>query len=117
MNENERIEKLRQKLYKFINEFGTLAPETQMISKRLDKMIDDQFKNEVEYPYGAELKECYYESYRHLKNLTREYGEFPKTKEWNKYAYENNLLCHISIEYISNRSWNELRDYIVLEII
>ncbi len=116
MNENERIERLREKLYKAIDEEGVNSPLAYKISQRIDKLINQQYRNEIEYPYGAIIKEYYYKSYEHLKKLTKEYGVFPKIKEWNKYASEMNLLCHISIEYISGLNWNQLEKIIYLEI-
>ena len=32
------------------------------------------------------MKECYYESYRHLSNLTREFAEFPTTIMIDRYG-------------------------------
>lgn len=116
MNYNEKLERLRMKLYKTIDERGLDAPETQRISERLDKLINEQHSHEIEYPYGAELKELYYISYAHLKKITKEYGEFPTIKQWTKYAKEMGLLTSVSIEYISGINWNNLRDLILLEL-
>lgn len=116
MNNNERLERVRKKLNKVIEEGGTMKLETQLLSRRADRLISEQMRDEKQYPYNSEMKECYYESYRHLSNLTREFAEFPTTKEWNKYAKEKTLLSHLSMEYISGKSWNKLRDHILLEL-
>lgn len=116
MNVNERIERLREKLYITIDKYGVSSPEAYKISMRIDKLINQQHSNEIEYPYGAELKDLYYISYAHLKKITKEYGEFPTVKQWSKYANETGLLMSVSIEYISGLNWNNLRDLILLEL-
>lgn len=116
MNVNDKLERLRMKLYKAIDEYGLDGEETKKISVKLDKLINEQHSHEVEYPYGAILKEQYYISYIHLKKITKEFGEFPTVKQWSKYAKENILLNSVAIEYISGLNWNNLRDQIILEL-
>ena len=116
MNYNDKLERLRMKLYKTIDERGLDAPETQRISERLDRLIIEQYEHEIEYPYGSDIKEAYYRSIQILKDTTKDTGHFPAFKEWNTYAYKNNLLCHLSIEYISKMNWCLLEKYIRLQI-
>lgn len=60
--------------------------------------------------------EYYDKSYSELKDITKELKKFPTVKEWNKYAKENNFLCHLSLEYISKLDWNYLQIKVEREI-
>ena len=116
MNRNDKLERAREKLHQAIDEYGINSLEVQKISKRLDKLINEQYQHEVEYPEGSDLKENYYKCIDILKETVKDTGHFPTVKEWNKYAYSNRLLSHISIEYISKMNWSKLEKYIRLEI-
>lgn len=116
LDRNNRIERLREKLHERLNKFSRTSPEVYEISKKLDKLINQHYNNEVEFPPDSDMKVWYYHSYKYLINITKDTGEFPTVKVWDKYAVKNNLLGHISMEYISGMNWNNLRDYILLEI-
>lgn len=58
----------------------------------------------------------YLVAYTKLVQLTNQFGEFPTTKAWNKYAEENMYLSNKSIEYISGLDWNNLRKKVFAEI-
>lgn len=114
MKIKEDIEKLREELYKSIENNGLNAEETMKISKELDKKIQKYLKD---IEHIIDKKENRYNvSYKKLKKLTKDFGEFPTVKGWNKYAKENNLLSSSSIEYISGLNWNKLRTKILSEI-
>ena len=116
MNKSEKLERLREKLHKSIDKHGLNAPETRKISVKLDKLINEQYEHEVEYPVASEIKDSYYKSIEVLKETVKDTGHFPCVSEWNKYAAENGLLSHISIEYIMRMNWSELDKYIRQEI-
>lgn len=116
MIRDSRIERLREKLHEKLNSYDTLSPEVCKISQRLDKLINKHYETEVPYPINSSMKTYYYTSYNHLLNLTKDLSEFPTVKLWDEYAVKNNLLGHISMEFISGMNWNNLRDYILLEI-
>ena len=116
MNENDKLERLRMKLYRAIDMYGLDAEETQRISEKLDRLIVEQHEHEVEYPIGSDIKEAYYRSIQILKDTTKDTGHFPTVKEWNTYAYKNCLLSHLSIEYICKMNWCKLEKYIRLQI-
>lgn len=116
MNVNDKLERLRMKLYKAIDEYGLDAEETKRLSVKLDKLINEQYEHEVEYPVGSDMKESYYKCIQILKDTVKDTGHFPTVKEWDKYAYKNYLLRHISIEYISKMNWCKLEKYIRLQI-
>lgn len=42
--------------------------------------------------------------------------EFPNIVEWNKIAQEEGYLSSVSLEYIENCNWRELRKKLVTEI-
>lgn len=116
MNKNERLERWRLKLNDTVDRQGLRSEQTQKISNKLDRLINEQYEHEVEYPEHAIIKENYYECIVVLKDTLKDVGRFPTTKEWNKYAQKNKFLSHISIEYISKMTWNELEKFIRLEL-
>ena len=63
----------------------------------------------VEYPKENAFFECYKKSYLELRKITEDFKKFPNVEEWNKYAKENNLLSHVSMEYISKLNWKYLK--------
>lgn len=63
----------------------------------------------VEYPKNSLILECYKKSYAELKKITEVFKKFPSVVEWNYYAKENDLLSHVSIEYISKLNWKYLK--------
>lgn len=116
MYKDEKMERLRERMHKVIDLYGIDSKEVRRVSSKLDKLINLSYSHEKEYPEKAEMKYYYYESYEHLKKITREYGQFPTIAEWTKYCKEMCLLCAVSMQYISGRNWNDLRDFIITEI-
>lgn len=116
MNRNDRLEREREKLYKAIDKCGLNSEEVQKISKRIDKLINEQYEHERQYPECNDMKENYYRCIEILKETVKDTGHFPSVKEWNRYAYNNFLLSNISIEYIAKMNWSRLEKYINKEI-
>lgn len=116
MTRNEKIENLREKLYEKIEKFGVNSEEAMKISVKIDKLINEQYENEKQYPECNNIKETYYKCIEILKETLKETGSFPTVKSWDKYAFNNNLLSHISIEHICNMNWSKLEKYIQLQI-
>lgn len=58
----------------------------------------------------------YEKSYKALKKITKEYGEYPTRYEWNKYAKEYNLLNCKSLQYISGLDWHAIMGKIYSEL-
>lgn len=116
MNKNERVERLREKLYKAIDEEGISSAAVYKISQKIDKLVNEQYSREIAYPENSIIKENYYLCMEIIKRLTKEFGGFPTVKSWNHYAEANNLLSNISIEYISGMNWSKLEKYIKKEI-
>lgn len=116
MNKSERLERLREKLHQAINQYGLESEETRKISLKLDKLINEQYKHEAQYPINSIIKENYYECIEVLKETVKDTGRYPIVKEWNRYAFKYGLLSNISIEYISRMNWSKLEKFIRLEI-
>lgn len=80
------------------------------------KNIDDKLDKIIERYYGRNI---YFNPYLNSKNrlvrMTIE-GEFPTVEEWNKIAEEEGYLSHISLEYIGECNWKELKIKLIKEI-
>lgn len=119
-----KIEKVRHKLHKVIEEKGLDAKETQMLSKEINELInlyyatkDETYtKNQKDYPKDSEIWQHYQMSYIRLRDRTIESKKFPSTKMWNCLAKQADYLNHQAIEYIAGLSWNEIREKILKEI-
>lgn len=112
---SEKIKTLRDKLHKEINKTGIDSEETQKVSAELDAVINE-FYNKKEYNKDSIIYKEYLVAYNKLVQLTKQFGEFPTTKAWNKYATDNIYLSNKSIEYISELDWNNLRKKVFTEI-
>lgn len=112
------IKRTRKKLDYNIATKGLSDKQTRIYSDEIDILINEYYKSKEirEYPYTSEFIEYYQESYKVLKRITKEFGEFPQTKAWNKYAKENNYLSNVSMQYIGKLDWNKLRDKIKAEL-
>lgn len=111
-NISKKIENLREKLHKNIDEFGIDSKQVRKTSDELDKLINEYY-NARKYPEDSEMYKAYQESLEHIKMIIDTFGAFPTTKEWNKYAKEQGLLSVTSLEYISGCDWNKLRSRIM----
>ena len=111
MNKNEKIERLRKKLHKAIDTHGTESEKVQKLSEKMDYLVAQQYRHEVEYPENSTIKNNYYKCMEILRVTYKETGYFVTVKKWNEYAYKNGLLSNVSIEYISRMNWRELSKY------
>ena len=107
----KKIRKLRVKLEEAITKKGLNSPEVREISNKMDELLNDYEKNTkiVEFPKYSMMPEWYKKSYRDLKKITEDFKKFPSVEEWNMYAKTNNLLCNVSLEYITQLNWNYLK--------
>lgn len=106
----KKIEDLKRKLYAEIDVTGLNSNKTKVLSEEIDNEINKY------YNVQTEMYKNYIKSIFHLKKITQAFGDFPTTREWNKYAKENMLLSNVTIEYISGLNWNKLRKKIKAEI-
>lgn len=111
-----KIKELRIKLHKTIIQTGLNSKETKEASENLDKVINEFYKNKKGYYKDNIMYKEYLVAYNKLVQLTIEFGEFPTTAAWNKYAKENVFLGNVSLEYISGLNWNKLRQKVLAEI-
>ncbi|MCI8353143.1 MAG: hypothetical protein HFJ58_06150 [Clostridia bacterium] len=93
--------------YQMLN-IGIKVKKIKDIDIKLDKIIEKY--------YGRNI---YFNPYLNSKNrLVRMIieGEFPTVEEWNKIAEEEGYLSHISLEYIGECNWKELKIKLIKEI-
>lgn len=111
-----KIEKLRRRLHQAIERHGLDSKEVRLISAELDKLINEYNKNQQVYEPNNKMKKAYDNSIKKIKQIVKEFGDFPNVEEWNHYAKDNNLLSSESLKYISHLNWNEFREKILYEI-
>ena len=113
-----KIKKARIKLEEAIEEKGLNSHEVRKLSDKMDELLNEYEKSikTIEYPKYNAMFKCYKESYKALKKITKDFKKFPTVEEWNKYAKENDLLSHASMEYISTLNWNNLRIKVLREL-
>ena len=100
-----KIEKLREKMHKSIEENGIDSVETRELSLKIDNLINKYYQDlqeQKQYLKNSEMYQFYIDSYKELEKVTLEFGEFPKSEDWNHYAKQNGYMTSISMEYISN---------------
>ena len=93
--------------YQMLN-IGIKVKKIKDVENKLDKIIEKY--------YGRNI---YFNPYLNSKNrLVRMIieGEFPTVEEWNKIAEEEGYLSHISLEYIGECNWKELKIKLIKEI-
>ncbi len=69
-------------------------------------------KNKRKYAQDNLMCVKYKESIKHLKKITKHFGKFPTIREWNFYAKQNELLNSESLKYMSDSTWQDLKDKI-----
>ena len=109
-----RIERLRSELHDSIINKGVNHKDTYKLSAKMDYLINKYYlkKHDKFYPQNSVMYDHYKKSYMGLKNMSIQMGSFPSIEEWNEYAKQNACLSSVSLQYISNLSWHELRNKI-----
>lgn len=95
-------------LYYQILNIGIKLKHISNAEEKLDKIIEKY--------YGRNI---YFNPYLNSKNkLIRMIidGEFPTVEEWNKIAEKEGYLSHISLEYIGECNWKELKIKLIKEL-
>ena len=93
--------------YQMLN-IGIKVKKIKDVENKLDKIIEKY--------YGRNI---YFNPYLNSKNrLVRMIieGDFPTVEEWNKIAEEEGYLSHISLEYLGECNWKELKIKLIKEI-
>lgn len=113
----KQIEKIRKKLHQAVVKYGLSSIETRKLNAQIHDWILLYQKNKDSsiflkqrfYAKDQFFYRIYQESYQQLKEITKKNKKFLTTKQWNQYAYQNQLLSNISIQFISGENWNQLR--------
>lgn len=87
---------------------GIKLKHIKNIDEKLDKIIEKYYSRDI-----------YFSPYLNSKNrLIRMIieGEFPTVEEWNKIAEEEGYLSHVSLEYIGECNWKELKIKLIKEL-
>ena len=98
----------KEELYYQMLNIGIKVKKIKNIDEKLDKIVEKY--------YGRNI---YFNPYLNSKNkLARMIieGEFPTVEEWNKIAEEEGYLSHISLEYIGECNWKELKIKLIKEV-
>ncbi len=98
----------RDELYYQILNLGIKVKRIKNLDEKLDRIIEKY--------YGRDI---YFNPYLNSKNrLIRMIieGDFPTVEEWNKIAEEEGYLSHISLEYIGECNWKELKIKLFKEV-
>ena len=117
----KNIEKMKKQLNETIEKFGIQSKQTRKINEEINKQIlllyemkENVYKSKEKL---YEEKNIIYQNYKEsiciIKDLAKQEKRFLTVKEWNKYAKNANLLSSQSIEYISGKSWNEIREEVL----
>lgn len=80
------------------------------------KNVDEKLEKIIEKYYGRDI---YFNPYINSKNrLIRMIIEddFPTVDKWNKIAEQEGYLSHISLEYIAECNWKQLKIKLLKEI-
>lgn len=114
----KKIKKLRVKLEEAVDKKGLNSSEVRKLSDEMDNLINEYEESIkiVKFRESNKMLECYKESYLELKALTEREKIFPTVQQWDKYAKENDLISHTSLEYISKLNWNKLRTRVYREL-
>jgi len=99
---------MKEMLYYQVLNIGIKTKQIKNIDEKLDKLIEKYY-----------CRNTYFNPYLNSKNrLIRMIieGEFPTVEEWNKIAEEEGYLSHISLEYIAECNWKQLRMKLVKEL-
>lgn len=112
------IREKKKELNETIMKFGVNSKETVNISKEVEELINEYYKESRirEFPEESSIPKYFHESYKALKTYTLENGVFPSIVEWNKYANRFGYLTNISLEYITMMDWEEIRRKIKVEL-
>ena len=96
------LKNLRNKMYQYIDKYGLDSEKTLKISQEVDLEINNYYNN------ISAMKYHYEQSILGIQNYFYTYNILPTNSDWNTYAFENDFLSSISIEYIycnRFRSW------------
>lgn len=95
-------------LYYQILNVGIKLKKIKSIDEKLDKIINKYYGRNIHF-------NPYLNSKNKLVRMIID-GEFPTVEEWNKIAEEEGYLSHISLEYIGECNWKQLKIKLIKEL-
>ncbi len=98
----------KEELYYQILNLGIKEKKIRNLNEKLDVIINKYYGRNI--PFNP-----YLNSKNKLIRLIIE-GEFPTVGKWNSIAEEEGYLSHISLEYITEKNWKELKKHLTNEI-
>lgn len=98
----------KEELYYQILNLGIKVEKINQIDEKLDKIIERYYGREI-------FLNHYLNSKNKLIRLLIE-GDFPTVDEWTEIADEEGYLSHISLEFVAECNWKELRMKLIKEI-
>lgn len=98
----------REVLYYQVLNLGIKEKKIKNINEKIDVIIEKYYGRNI--PFNP-----YLNSKHKLIRLIIE-GEFPTVEQWNSIAAQEGYLSHVSLEYITEKNWKELKKYLTNEI-
>lgn len=95
-------------LYYQILNIGIKLKRIKNIDEKLDKIIEKYYGRDIHF-------NTYLNSKNRLVRMIIE-GNFPTVEEWNEIAEREGYLSHISLEYIAECNWKELKIKLLKEV-
>ncbi len=95
-------------LYYQIQNIGIRLKRIQNIDEKLDIIIEKYYSRDI-------LFNPYHNSKNRLMRMIIE-DDFPTVEKWNKIAEDEGYLSHISLEYIAECNWKQLKIKMIKEI-
>lgn len=98
----------REVLYYQILNIGIKLKRIKNIDEKLDKIIEKYYGRDIHF-------NPYLNSKNRLVRMIIE-DDFPTVEKWNQIAEEEGYLSHISLEYIAECNWKQLKIKLIKEI-
>lgn len=107
-----KVKKVRKKLHKTIKQYGLKHEKCIQEGRKIDRLAITQMKKSRDIAKENQIEQ----SLEALLLVTIQLEKFPTVAIWNQFARKNNKLSSISLEYITGKTWNQLRTKINKEI-
>ena len=95
-------------LYYQIQNIGIKLKRIKNIDEKLDIIIEKYYSRDI-------LFNPYHNSKNRLMRMIIE-DDFPTVEKWNQIAEDEGYLSHISLEYIAECNWKQLKIKMIKEI-
>lgn len=98
----------REVLYYQILNIGIKLKRIKNVDEKLDKIIEKYYGRDIHF-------NPYLNSKNRLVRMIIE-DDFPTVEKWNEIAEKEGYLSHISLEYIAECNWKQLKIKLLKEI-